>query len=114
MVQRQISDIAINGSGIRDTARVLKISPTTVIKTLKKSPEIQAVNQPLLAQIDLSHTQVLLLRSDEVEREAELDEMGRFVQSKQHQRWWWWAIDHNTGEVLAYVLQIIRIWHSSH
>jgi insertion element IS1 protein InsB len=29
--------MAMNGSGIRDTARVLKISPTTVIKTLKKS-----------------------------------------------------------------------------
>jgi insertion element IS1 protein InsB len=36
-VKAQISDMAINGSGIRDTARVLKISPTTVIETLKKS-----------------------------------------------------------------------------
>jgi hypothetical protein len=29
-------DMSLNGSGIRDTARVLKISPTTVINTLKK------------------------------------------------------------------------------
>jgi transposase-like protein len=29
-------DMALNGSGIRDTARVLKISPTTVITELKK------------------------------------------------------------------------------
>lgn len=36
-VKQQISDMAINGSGIRDTARVLRISPTTVIETLKKS-----------------------------------------------------------------------------
>ena len=36
-VKQQISDMAINGSGIRDTARVLKISPTTVIETLKTS-----------------------------------------------------------------------------
>jgi transposase-like protein len=28
--------MSVNGSGIRDTARVLKISPTTVINTLKK------------------------------------------------------------------------------
>jgi transposase-like protein len=28
--------MALNGSGIRDTARVLKISPTTVINELKK------------------------------------------------------------------------------
>lgn len=36
-VKAQISEMAINGSGIRDTARVLKISPTTVIEKLKKS-----------------------------------------------------------------------------
>jgi len=35
-VKRQIVDMAMNGSGIRDTARVLHISPTTVIETLKK------------------------------------------------------------------------------
>ena len=36
--------------------------------------------------------------------EAEVDEMWSFVQSKQQQRWLWHAIDHCTGEVLAYVL----------
>lgn len=35
-VKQQFSDIAVNGSGIRDPARVLKISPTTVIEELKK------------------------------------------------------------------------------
>jgi len=35
-VKQQITDLALNGSGIRDTARVLKISPTTVIEELKK------------------------------------------------------------------------------
>lgn len=35
-IQEQIVDMALNGRGIRDTARVLKISPTTVINTLKK------------------------------------------------------------------------------
>jgi len=35
-VKQQIIDMAMNASGIRDTARVLKISPTTVIKELKK------------------------------------------------------------------------------
>jgi insertion element IS1 protein InsB len=37
-LKEQISDMAMNGSGIRDTARVLNISPNTVIETLKKSP----------------------------------------------------------------------------
>jgi transposase-like protein len=36
-VKQQIVDMCINGSGIRDTARVLKVSATTVITTIKKS-----------------------------------------------------------------------------
>ena len=35
-VKQQICDMAVNGSGIRDTARVLKISPSTVIAELNK------------------------------------------------------------------------------
>ena len=30
-IKEQVVDMSLNGSGIRDTARVLKISPTTVI-----------------------------------------------------------------------------------
>ena len=41
-VRAQIADMALNGSGIRDTARVLKISPTTVIETLKKKSQTQS------------------------------------------------------------------------
>jgi insertion element IS1 protein InsB len=37
-IRRQVVEMAVNGSGIRDTARVLRISPTTVIAVLKKSP----------------------------------------------------------------------------
>lgn len=36
--------------------------------------------------------------------EAEADEMWSFVQSKKRQRWLWHAINHETGQVLAYVL----------
>ena len=35
-VRRQVVDMALNGSGIRDTARVLRISPSTVLAVLKK------------------------------------------------------------------------------
>jgi len=35
-IKNQSIDRAMNGSGIRDTARVLEISPTTVINELKK------------------------------------------------------------------------------
>lgn len=41
-VKRQISDMAVNGSGIRDTARVLKISRTTVSQTLKKRTSLES------------------------------------------------------------------------
>jgi len=34
--QRLIVEMALNGSGIRDTARVLRISPVTVLSVLKK------------------------------------------------------------------------------
>jgi transposase-like protein len=37
-VRRQVVDMALNGSGVRDTARVLRISPTTVIAVLKNPP----------------------------------------------------------------------------
>ena len=42
-VKEHIIDMALNGSGIRDTARVLKISPTTVINELKKKRRPSAV-----------------------------------------------------------------------
>ncbi|SRR6266540_4392334 len=35
-VKQQIVDMALNGSGIRDTARVLRISKDTVLSELKK------------------------------------------------------------------------------
>ena len=35
-VKQQIIDMAMNASGMRDTARVLHISPTTALKELKK------------------------------------------------------------------------------
>jgi transposase-like protein len=35
-VKQQVIELSLNGSGIRATARVLQISPTTVIQELKK------------------------------------------------------------------------------
>ena len=36
-VKQQIVEMTLNGSGVRDIARVLHISPTTVIQELKKT-----------------------------------------------------------------------------
>ena len=35
-IKEQIIEMSLNGSGIRDIARVLKISPNTVIEEIKK------------------------------------------------------------------------------
>jgi hypothetical protein len=36
--------VALNGSGVRDTARVLSISPTTAIAILKKAAALHHAN----------------------------------------------------------------------
>jgi insertion element IS1 protein InsB len=99
-IRRQVVDMAINGSGIRDTARVLRISPTTVIAVLKKVPALQAVNPALLPPPCLRDGTVRV----QPRRAAEMDEMWSFVGDKDTERWLWHAIDHHTGRVLAYVI----------
>jgi len=41
-VKDRIVDMALNGSGVRDTARVLSVALGTVITTLKKRPAISS------------------------------------------------------------------------
>ena len=98
-VRRQVVDMAFNGSGIRDTARVLRISPTTVIAVLKKSP-CASRRQPRVVPL-LVYVPYLRVPAG---RAAELDEMWSFVGAKATARWLWHALDHYTGRVLAYVV----------
>lgn len=91
--------MAINGSGIQDTARVLKISPTTVIEELKKRNLLGKVNIPLLETLETTPDAVEFVRVEE----REMDEMWSFVESKKQERWLWHAIVNQTGQLLAYV-----------
>lgn len=50
-VKEQVSEMAMNGSSIRDAARVLRISPTTVIEELKQT-STSRTHQP--ARVSLS------------------------------------------------------------
>ena len=43
-IKQQILEMTLKGSGIRDIARVLHVSPTTVIEALKKSASLEHVN----------------------------------------------------------------------
>ncbi len=43
-VKQQTSDMAMNGNGIHDMARVLQVNPTTVIEKLKKHRHLESVN----------------------------------------------------------------------
>src|SRR5262245_10494687 len=73
----------------------------------KKAPEITHVNQAVLQHLYPEHVEVEIWRADELEvrrgLSSELDEMWSYVRSKAHPRWLWHAIDHHTGQVLAYV-----------
>src|SRR6266436_2154567 len=66
---------------------------------LKKDSGLQQVNEGLLQRLDAEQVQVIVHKVEA----AEMDEMGSFVGSKRQQRWLWHAIDHRTGQVLAYV-----------
>ena len=92
--------MALNGSGVRDTARVLRISPTTVIAVLKKSRRASTRQPRVLAPPRLTRRHVRV----RPQRAAELDEMWSFVGAKATARWLWHALDHRTGRVLAYVV----------
>jgi hypothetical protein len=107
-VKNQVVDLALNGSGIRDTARVLHVSTRTVLKELKKKePALHQVNHAVLASLQPAQVAVEICRAEGLEVRhgltSELDEMWSFVGKKAHPRWLRHAIDHHSGHVLAYV-----------
>jgi IS1 family transposase len=65
--------MSLNASGIRDTARVLKISTRTAINKLKKGTVLEAVHNPLLRTLDPNDVEVVSSRVDD----AEVDEIER-------------------------------------
>ncbi|HEY9846185.1 MAG TPA: IS1-like element transposase, partial [Candidatus Caenarcaniphilales bacterium] len=77
-VKQQINDVGMNGSRIQDTARVLKISPTTLIGELKKDRELEQVNAQLLEQMQTQPEAVMVVRVEK----AAMDQMWSFVKSK--------------------------------
>src|SRR6266436_9791930 len=101
-VKQTIIDMSLNASGVRDTARSLHICPNTVLRELKKKETaLESVNTSVLRMLNPAEVAWDLERAGEAE--AEMDEMWSFVRNKGNPRWLWHAIDHHTGQVLAYV-----------
>jgi hypothetical protein len=67
-----MDQMAFNGSGSRDTARVLGVSPTTVMSTLKKSVGASPSKSHLVPGGEESKTEVGIQQV----KEAGLDECG--------------------------------------
>lgn len=57
------------------------------------------MNQRVLNVLNPEEVTVVIRLADE----AEVDEMWSFVGRKKEQRWLWHAVDHRSGNVLAYV-----------
>ena len=67
-MKHQIIDMSLNASGIRDTARVLQISPDTVLRELKKKEAaLESVNSALLRTLNPDEVCVDIERAGEAE-----------------------------------------------
>ena len=66
-MKRQIVDMALNGSGIRDTARVLGISKDTVVSELKKANRDRTSQSAFSRPLDGPGCPILLARVEEAE-----------------------------------------------
>ena len=114
-VKHHIIDMSLNASGVRDTARVLRISTDTVLRELRKqAATLESVNTTFLRTRNPDDMAVVIERAGE---EAKMDERWSFVGHKGNPRWLWHAIDHHTGTVLAYVFgrrkEICRSYYDS-
>jgi IS1 family transposase/transposase-like protein len=85
-VRRLIVPMTLNGSGIRDITRVLRVSINTVLKVIRtaaaRTPEPHP--PPHIADV-------------------EVDEMWSFVRKKRNQSWLWYAFSPKTKQVIGYV-----------
>nr|WP_219256334.1 IS1 family transposase [Plesiomonas shigelloides]MBW3791794.1 IS1 family transposase [Plesiomonas shigelloides] len=88
-IHQAIIDMAMNGAGCRDTARVLNISLNTVLRHLKNlGPKQVAQHVELGAEVVIC---------------CEADEQWSFVRCKSNPRWLFYAYDRIRKRVLAHV-----------
>ena len=98
-VREQIFFQTVNGSGTRAISRSLNVDKDTVTSVLRSlESNIWHVNKTYIEEhrSKIAEAELVLVE------EAEMDEMWSFVHDKSQEYWLWWAIDHNTGEPLAF------------
>lgn len=79
--------MALNGSGIRDTVRVLGVSPNTVLQTIRAAAaQVPEPTPPRRV------------------RDLEIDEFWSFIQAKKRQHWCWYGWDRQRKQITAFVL----------
>jgi insertion element IS1 protein InsB len=85
-VRKQALEMSMNGSGIRDIGRVLKLAPSSVLDKLRRT--MSKVSEPNLTA---------------TVREIQIDEFWTFVgRRKEQKRWCWYAFDPDSGKILAF------------
>lgn len=85
-IRSLIIPMTLNGSGIRDITRVLRISINTVLKVIREQAFVTPEPQQPSRLADV-----------------EVDEMWSFVEKKRHQHWLWYAFSPKTKQVIGYV-----------
>jgi len=95
-VKGQITELTLNSSGVRDISRILGISSNTVISELKKTIH----TNPYL--IDNTEAEKLQKLEVIIDYQVEADEFWSFVGSKDNQRWTWYAMDKDSGIIVAW------------
>lgn len=88
-MHERIVGMAMNGSGVRDTGRVLGVSPTTVISHLKK------LAPPQVTPLPFDNQKLVLL--------CQMDEQWSYVGNKKNQRWLFYAWEPRYKTVIAHV-----------
>ena len=98
-IRSEVYFLTINGNGIRAISRVLGIARDTVTAMLRSfESSLWYINHAYLEAKEQSGIKAEIVSGTE----TEMDEMWSFVHDKSQQYWLWWAIDHSTGEPLAF------------
>ncbi|ELM6648790.1 IS1 family transposase [Vibrio vulnificus] len=87
-VKKQIIDMAMNSSGVRETSRVLKVGYNTVLRTFKKLSPRQVTSIPF----DKANISLI----------CEVDEQWSFVGKKKNRRWLWYAWEPRYKRIIAH------------